>query len=105
MTILSEVLSNIGFDVKVVGSGTEFEKKLSAFEVQKSFLENLHIAGYFHNHSIRSALKSLKKESVNPEDNFEKVMEVLSLCGAHENIRRNLMPIFYLKNFLITDIF
>jgi hypothetical protein len=84
MTILSEVLSNIGFDAKIVGFGTEFEKKLSAFEVQKSFLENLHIAGYFHNHSIRSALKSLRKENINPEDNFEKVMEVLSLCGAHE---------------------
>lgn len=84
MTILSEVLSNIGFDAKIVGFGSEFEEKISTFEVQKSFLENLHIAGYFHNTSIRSALKALRKESVHPEDNFEKVSEIMALCGASE---------------------
>ena len=85
MTILSDVLSQIGFDAKIVGFGTKDETKFSAFEVQRAFLENLYIAGYFHDLSIRSAIKSLKKESDHPEDNFEKVMEILELCSAHDD--------------------
>ena len=52
MNILSEVLSHIGFEGRAVGVGSEFEKKLNSHQVQKAFLENLYIAGYFEENSI-----------------------------------------------------
>lgn len=84
MNILSEVLSHIGFEGRKIGHGCEMEKRISTHDVQKAFLENLHIAGYFNEDSIAQAVHFIRRQNHNNHDSFEKIMEILAVCGASE---------------------
>lgn len=82
MNILSEVLSHIGFEGRKIATGCELERKVSAHDVQKAFLENLHIAGYFNEASILEAVNFIRRQNHSNHDSFEKIMEILANCGA-----------------------
>jgi hypothetical protein len=82
MSILREVLSNLGFNSRIIGYGTNFQEKLTDNQVQKAFLENLHIAGYFNEEEVKQAVNLIRREHHNAHDSFAKIMEILHDCGA-----------------------
>jgi hypothetical protein len=87
MNILSDVLTTIGFGSKVIGRGTSFEKRISAREVQKAFLENLYFAEYFESQSIWQAINLIKRENRECDfrgvkSSFEAMMEIIRTCFA-----------------------
>lgn len=99
MNILSEVLSHVGFEGRVVGLGSEFEKKLTSHQVQKAFLENLYIAGYFEENSILEAVNFIRRQNHNHHDCYEKIMEILHWCGASRRLSQKFNANILFDNF------